>query len=119
MPTGFRRGEVRLANFNPSKGTEPGKIRPCLIIQSDLLNEADHPSTTVLPLTSRLVEGAAPLRFRIDARDGLRTDSDVMLDQIRTIDNRRIMGEPLTILRPPELAEVEEYLKIVLSLPAI
>jgi mRNA-degrading endonuclease toxin of MazEF toxin-antitoxin module len=42
-----------------------------------------------------------------------------MLDQIRTIDNRRIMGEPLTILRPPELAEVEEYLKIVLSLPAI
>ena len=46
MPTAFRRGEIRLANFNPSKGTEAGKIRPCLILQSDLLNEDGHASTT-------------------------------------------------------------------------
>jgi mRNA interferase MazF len=114
----YRRGEIRLANFNPSKGKEAGKIRPCLVIQSDLLNEAEHPSTTVLPLTSRLVENAAPLRFRIDARDDLKKASDVMVDQVRTIDNRRITGEPLTRLSARELAEVDEYLKIVLGLAA-
>ena len=111
----YRRGEIRLANFNPAKGTEPGKIRPCLIIQSDLLNDANHPSTTVIPLTSRLVHNAAPLRFRISARDELRSDSDVMLDQIRSIDNRRISNEVLVVLTKPELAEVKEYLRIVLG----
>ena len=110
-----RRGEIRLANFNPAKGAEPGKIRPCLIIQSDLLNDARHPSTTVIPLTSRLVDNAAPLRFRISARDDLRSDSEVMLDQARTIDNRRITNETLTTLTGQELAVVEEYLKIVLG----
>ena len=111
----YRRGEVRLANFNPAKGTEPGKIRPCLIIQSDLLNDANHPSTTVIPLTSRLVSNAVPLRLRISARDELRSDSEIMVDQVRTIDNRRISNEALTKLTRQELAEVEEYLKIVLG----
>lgn len=110
-----RRGEIRTANFNPAKGTEPGKIRPCLIIQSDLLNSAYHPSTTVIPITSRLVENAAPLRFRITARDELRSDSEVMLDQARTIDNRRISNEVLTVLTRRELVEIEEYLRIVLG----
>ncbi len=110
-----RRGEIRLANFNPAKGTEPGKIRPCLIIQSDLLNDANHPSTTVIPLTSRPVNNVAPLRFRISAREGLQSDSDVMLDQVRTIDNRRISNEALTVFTKPELAEIEEYLRIVLG----
>lgn len=114
-PMDYRRGEVRLANFNPAKGTEPGKIRPCLIVQSDLLNDAWHPSTTVIPLTSRLVDNAVPLRFRISARDDLRSDSEVMLDQARTIDNRRISNEVLAILTRQELAVVEEYLRIVLG----
>ena len=113
---GFKRGGIYLANFNPSRGTEPGKIRPCLVVQSDLLNEADHPSTTVIPLTTQLVADAAPLRFRIAARDKLEADSEVMVDQTRTIDNRRFISEPLTVLRDRELAEVEEYLSIVLGL---
>ena len=111
----YRRGEIRLANFNPAKGTEPGKIRPCLIIQSDLLNDANHPSTTVIPLTSRLVHDAAPLRFRISPRNDLQSDSEVMLDQIRSIDNRRISNDVLTLLTKLELAEIEEYLKIILG----
>ena len=114
-PMACRRGEIRIANFNPAKGTEPGKIRPCLIIQSDLLNDANHPSTTVIPLTSRLVNNAAPLRYRVSARNELRSDSEVMIDQVRTIDNRRISSETLTVLTGRELAEVEEYLKIVLG----
>jgi mRNA interferase MazF len=112
---GFRRGAIHLANFNPSKGTEAGKIRPCLILQSDLLNEVDHPSTTVLPLTTQLIDDAEPLRFRIKARGSLQADSDVMIDQARTIDNTRITIEALLKLTNREITEIEEYLKIVLG----
>jgi len=111
-----KRGGIYLANFNPSKSTEPGKIRPCLIMQSNLLNEAGHPSTTVLPLTTQLIEDAAPLRYQVVARDGLGSDSDIMLDQTRTIDNRRITSEMLTILTEKEINEVETYWRIVLGL---
>jgi mRNA interferase MazF len=112
----FRRGVIYLANFNPSKGTEAGKIRPALIIQSDFLNGVGHPSTTVLPLTTRLLDEAQPLRFRVIARQRLEKDSDVMIDQIRTIDNRRLIDGVLAELRNDELAVVEEYLAIVLGL---
>jgi mRNA interferase MazF len=81
-----------------------------------LLNDANHPSTTVIPLTSRLVDSAAPLRFRIPRRDRLTQDSDAMIDQVRTVDNRRLTGEPLTRLSATELATIEEYLKLVLGM---
>ncbi len=109
------RGDVVVANFNPSRGTEAGKLRPCLIVQSDLLNTAGHPSTTVLPLTTQTIDDAEPLRFRILARDALRQDSDVMLDQIRTIDNRRFRGDALTGLSSGEMREIELRLKILLG----
>ena len=112
----FKRGGIYLANFNPSKGTEPGKIRPCIVMQNDLLNEAEHPSTTVLPLTTRLTDDAAPLRYRVAARDGLKFDSDVMLDQTRTIDNQRIASELLTLLTEQEIDMVEVFWRIVLGL---
>jgi len=112
----YKRGAIYLANFNPSKGAEPGKIRPCLVMQSDLLNDAEHPSTTVIPLTTQLTDNAAPLRFRITARSKLERDSDIMLDQTRTIDNRRISSEALLVLSDRELMEVEEFWKIVLGL---
>ena len=111
-----KRGGVYLANFNPSKGTEPGKVRSCIVMQSNLLNEAGHPSTTVLPLTTQLIEDAEPLRYRVAARDGLESDSDIMLDQTRTIDNRRITSDMLTILTEKEISEVEAYWRIVLGL---
>lgn len=112
----FKRGGIYLANFNPSKGTEPGKIRPCVVMQSDLLNEAEHPSTTVLPLTTQLIDNAAPLRYRVAARDRLKKDSDVMLDQTRTVDNRRITSDLLTVLTKAEISEVEAFWRIVLGL---
>ena len=116
MPMAFRRGGVYLANFNPSKGTEPGKIRPCIVMQSNLLNDAGHPSTTILPLTSQLIEDAAPLRYRLTSRDRLEFDSDVMLDQTRTIDNRRINNELLATLTGQEVSEIELFWRIVLDL---
>ena len=67
------RGSVWLANLNPRRGTEPGKMRPVLIVQSQALLDADHPSTLIVPLTTRLVEDAEPLRLRLPAR-GRRLD---------------------------------------------
>jgi len=112
----YRRGGIYLANFNPSRGTEPGKIRPCIIMQSNLLNDVGHPSTTILPLTTQLIEDAAPLRFRLTAREGLEYDSDVMLDQTRTIDNLRINGEILTTLSEQEMDKIELFWRVVLDL---
>lgn len=85
-----------------------------MILQSDLLNDIDHPTTTVIPLTTQLNE-AAPLRFRIGARDNLDRDSDLMLDQLRTIDNRRFVGGSLAELTAGELAMLCAYLEIVLG----
>jgi len=50
------RGEVWLADLHPRRGTEPGKTRPVLIVQSQALLDAGHPSTLIIPLTTNLDE---------------------------------------------------------------
>ena len=91
----YNRGEIWLANLNPGKGTEPGKVRPVLIIQCQDLLDAFHPSTLVAPLTTNLIDNAEPLRYRITAKGLLIKDSDLLVDQIRAIDNKRLVEGPL------------------------
>lgn len=112
----YKRGGVYLVNLNPSKGTEPGKMRPCIVMQSNFLNDVEHPSTTILPLTTQLIEDAEPLRFRLTSRDRLEHDSDVMLDQTRTLDNRRFHGDMLMLLSALEMGKIELFWRIVLGL---
>lgn len=88
-------GEIWLANLNPGKGREPGKVRPVLIVQGQALLDAKHPSTLIVPLTSQLTEDAEPLRLRIAAQGRLVADSDLLIDQFRAIDNRRLIEGPL------------------------
>src|ERR1035437_2634495 len=97
------RGEIWLADLNPPCGTGPGKTRPVLIIQSQALLDADHPSTYVIPLTTKLVDDAEPLRIRVSAADRLPGDSDLLMDQLRAIDNRRLVRGPLLRLPGPGL----------------
>ena len=97
-----RRGTLYLADLNPRTGTEPGKVRPVLVIQTDLLNEAEHPSTWVLPCTTRLT-GENLLRVVLPRGiAGNREECEVMVDQSRAIDNRRLVRAlkplPRTIL---------------------
>lgn len=94
----FRNGEIWLANLNPGKGTEPGKIRPVLILQNQALLDALHPSTIIIPLTTNLVEDAEPLRIRISAQGKLNKNFDLLIDQIRAIDNKRLLEGPLLLL---------------------
>ena len=92
------RGEIWLADLDPRRGTEPGKTRPVLIVQSQALLDVGHPSTLVVPLTTTLVEDAEPLRVRVPPLGRLRRESDLLIDQLRAIDNRRLIQGPLTQL---------------------
>jgi len=111
------RGEVWLADLDPRRGTEPGKTRPVLIIQSQALLDAGHPSTLIIPLTTNLVEDAEPLRIRVPASGRLRQASDLLIDQLRALDNRRLIQGPLTRLSPALLRKVAEAIRDVLDFP--
>lgn len=111
-----KRGSVWLANLNPGRGTEPGKIRPVLIVQSQALLDADHPSTLIVPLTTRLVDDAEPLRLRVQAQGQLMKDSDLLLDQLRAIDNKRLAEGPLLQCSADFMAQVDAALHEVLDL---
>ena len=106
MTRKLEHGAVWLADLNPRRGTEPGKTRPVLIIQNQGLLDAGHPSTLVIPLTTRLIEDAAPLRLRVSARDSMDRDSDLLIDQIRAIDNQRLVKGPLTRLCEEEMLRI-------------
>jgi mRNA interferase MazF len=111
-----KRGGVWLANLNPRRGTEPGKIHPVLVVQSQALLDAEHPSTLVIPLTTRLTDNAEPLRLRLPAQGRLKKDSDLLLDQLRAIDNHRLVEGPLLQCSPEFMARVDTALIEVLDL---
>lgn len=82
---------VYTADLNPRFGTEPGKIRPVIVVQTNLLNE-NHPSTIVCPITTKVQPEADFLRIHLKKGEaGLERDSDIIVDQIRSIDNRRFL----------------------------
>ena len=119
MITPVRRGQVWVANLNPNRGREVGKTRPVLIVQGDWLSAAQERTVVVLPLTSQVRHDAEPLRVTISARDGLRADSQVIVEQPRTLDRTRLGEGPLTELTGREMADVERSLLAVLGVKAI
>jgi mRNA interferase MazF len=108
-------GEIWLANLNPGRGTEPGKIRPVLILQNQALLDAEHPSTLIVPLTTNLIDDAEPLRFRITAQGRMEQDSDLLVDQLRAIDNKRLIEGPLAKLGDDLLKRVYQAVGEVLG----
>jgi mRNA interferase MazF len=110
------RGEVWLANLNPRRGTEAGKTRPVLIVQAQALIDAGHPSTLIVPLTTNLVSEAEPLRIRVPAQSALRRDSDLLIDQLRAVDNRRLVEGPLARLDDSMMERVTVAIREVLDL---
>ncbi len=106
MTLKIKTGEIWLANLNPGKGTEPGKTRPVLILQDQALLDILHPSTLIIPLTTNLIDNAYPLRVRIHAQRDLKENSDLLIDQIRAIDNKRLKSGPLTQLSHDQLQQI-------------
>ena len=105
--------EIWLADLNPSRGTEPGKTRPVVVIQTDLLNET-HPSTIICPITSKVNPDIILLRVHLKKGQ---TDkpSDVLIDQIRAIDNKRLIKR-LGKLRKDQIQTLKMNLRVVLDI---
>ena len=108
--------EIWLADLNPQTGTEPGKTRPVLVVQTNLLNQVSHPSSLICPLTTNIRLKSEILRVHIEPEgSGLKEKSDVMIDQIRAIDNQRLTRK---IGHLPEglIGKLKENLMIILDL---
>ena len=103
----MKRGEVWIGNLHPTRGGEAGKSRPLLILQADFLTSNNEPTVIVLPLTTQIRPSREPLHVTIKARDQLRIASQVMPEQVRAVDRRRLMNGPITVLTPAEMAAVE------------
>ena len=103
--------DIWLANLNPSKGVEPGKTRPVVVIQGNLLNEI-HPSSIVCPITSKVNKEATILRVLLYQLD---KESDILVDQIRAIDNKRLLKK-LGRLDKEQIQQLKRSLNIILDL---
>jgi len=108
--------EVWIADLNLQIGTEPGKTRPVLIIQTNLLNKLPHLSTIVCPITTNVENEADILRVHLKkGMANLSENCDVMIDQIRAINNKRLVRKIGDI--PAGLIDViKENIRITLDL---
>ncbi len=104
----YRCRDIVTVNLNPKKGDEVGKIRPAIILSGDDEN-AILDTVIVLPLSTDLIEGMEPYRFRITQREGLRSDSDVLINHIRTLSKNRI-GEKISHISVDEYQTIVGYL---------
>ncbi len=108
--------EIWIADLNPQIGTEPGKTRPVLIVQTNLLNKIPHPSTIVCPVTTNINIESEILRVHLKkGMANLNQNSDIMIDQIRAIDNKRLINKVGKL--PSDLIElVKENIQIIIDL---
>jgi mRNA interferase MazF len=112
----IKRGYLYVVDFNPRIRTNPGKLRPALVLQSDLVNEAGYPSTIVIPTTTRLVENAGILRFRLKkGQGGIARDSDLLLGQVIAVANESFRQE-IGSLPNSVMEELENRMRIILGL---
>ena len=104
-----RRGEVYLVAFDPTLGAEIRKTRPALILQNDIANRAS-PITIVAALTTKFDQELYPTEVLIRAPEGgLDADSVVLLNQIRSVDRRRL-AQRLGRLTPQTMRLVDRAL---------
>jgi mRNA interferase MazF len=108
--------EIYLANLNPKKGHEVGKTRPVVVIHSQLI-EGVLSTSIICPITTQL-SSATLLRVNVSLQDasttGLSEPSDVIVDQIRSIDNQRLVKK-LGELPPAQIEQLQKSLQTILA----
>ncbi|MEK6678299.1 MAG: type II toxin-antitoxin system PemK/MazF family toxin [Nitrospirota bacterium] len=109
-----KRGEVYYVNFDPTIGVEIKKTRPALIIQNDVGNMHSQ-ATIVAAITSTVREGFPYEAFLKAGEGGLKKDSIVLLNQIRTIDKKRL-GKRLGTISSESIKKVDKAIEISLGL---
>ena len=108
--------EIWIADLNPQIGTETGKTRPVLIVQTNLLNKISHPSTIICPLTTNIQEDSDILRVHLKkGMANLKENCDVMIDQIRAIDNKRLVKK-VGVVPTNLIAKIKENIAIIIDL---
>ncbi len=114
----LQRGQVWQIDFEPqTRKEEPGKRgRPALVIQTDILNQAGHATTIVIPGTSNVYRDAQgdgfPLRVALGKLPRAKLETDLLVDQVRAISNTRFMGtKPLADLSLVQMKRVEDALR--------
>lgn len=113
--TTIKQFDIWIADIEPQRGTETGKVRPVVVIQTDHLNKV-HPSTIICPLTTNVQKDSDILRVHISkGKSGLKEDCDIMIDQIRAIDNRRLINK-IGSLHLDLVDLVKENIRIVLDI---
>lgn len=117
---GVKRGQIWEVNFEPqTRKEEPGKRnRPALVLQTDLLNDAGHATTIIIPGTTEIYRDGQgdgyPLRVSIGKAGNLAQETDLLIDQIRAISNQRFMGEgPVATLSTNHMKRVMEALRLL------
>lgn len=105
--------DIWLADLNPSRGTERGKTRPVVIVQTDLLNET-HLSTLVCPITTNVQKEIELLRVHLK-KGQLEKLSDILVDQVRSIDNKRLIKK-LAQLTKEQKNNLKANLRMVLDI---
>ncbi|HHY71233.1 MAG TPA: type II toxin-antitoxin system PemK/MazF family toxin [Thermoanaerobacterales bacterium] len=110
-----RRGDIFYADLNPVIGSEQGGIRPVLVVQNDVGNKYS-PTVIIAAITSQIDKAKLPTHIELQSEDyGIEKDSVILLEQLRTIDKRRLK-EKITILDQDIMAKVDEALKVSLGL---
>ena len=112
----IKRGTLYIIDFNPRVRTKPGKLRPAVVLQSDIINEAGYPSTIVIPTTTRLIQDPGLLRLRVKkGQGGLERESDLLLGQLIAVANESFR-EQIGVLPGELMEELERRVRIILSL---
>ena len=110
----FRRGEIYMADLSPVVGSEQGGVRPVLIIQNDIGNKYS-PTVIVSAITSQLTKAKLPTHIELSSQEfNLPKDSVALLEQIRTLDKRRLKTK-LSTLHSVKMKEIERALLISLG----
>jgi len=113
----IKRGEIYYADLSPVIGSEQGGMRPVLIVQNDVGNK-HSPTVIAAAITSQKEKSRLPTHISLNARDcGLTKDSVVLLEQVRTLDKKRLkerMGE----LDNTSMGKVDSALSVSFGLGA-
>ena len=113
----IKRGDIYYADLSPVVGTEQGGIRPVLIVQNDIGNKYS-PTVIAAAITSQKDKSNLPTHIKVNAENcGLAKDSIVLLEQVRTIDKRRLK-ERMGRLDESSMTAVNDAITVSFGLPS-
>ncbi len=109
------RGQIYYANLEPVIGSEQGGVRPVVILQNDIGNR-HSPTVIVAPLTNEInSKRELPVHVKLMKQDGIKSNSIILLEQIRVIDKCRL-NNYISSIRPIDLQKVNKAISLSLNL---